>query len=156
MLLQLIELCPDIFFESPAFVTAFRSAMAGLTVIHTEVVFASLTLFRNILTHDSLSAHPATAPPKWPVYASAIHTAFSNEGYDLIGYLLSGLVGDFPEDATSSVVSIFRAMSVVWGQELLSSLPVILQQLPTATVPNQAKADFTQDITKYDQYFIAI
>lgn len=148
MLLRLVEFVPDIYFQSPAFPHAFRAAMAALTVVHSDIIFASLDLIRLTLTHDSVLSNTPTHSPKFPVFASAIRELFEKEGYELVGYLLSGLVGDFPEDSTSAVVSIFRVISSVWTSQLLSWLPLVLQQLPT-TAPNQAKAQFLSDVTRF-------
>jgi transportin-3 len=147
MLLQLVEFAPDIYFQSSAFPLAFRAAMAALTVVHSDIIFASLDLIRITLTHDSI-ANPPTRPPSMPVFASAIRGVFEKEGFELVGYLLSGLVGDFPEDSTSAVVSIFRVISSVWTSQLLSWLPLVLQQLPT-TASNQVKTQFLSDVTRF-------
>ncbi|KAG5647647.1 hypothetical protein DXG03_009000 [Asterophora parasitica] len=146
MLLQLVDHGPDIFFQSSAFPLAFRAAMASLTVVHTDIIFASLDLFRIILTHDCLVPTTASPPPKFPLYAAAIRAVFEKEGYELVGYLLSGLIGDFPEDSTSAVVSIFRVISFVWTAQLVSWLPAVLQQLPTVAAPNEAKTQFLSDV----------
>jgi transportin-3 len=150
MLLQMIDLAPDIFYQSSAFPVAFRASMAALTLVHSDIIFASLDLFRTILTHDCLSPTSTTPPPKFPMYASAIQPIIEKEGFEFVGYLLTGLVGDFPEDSTSVVVSIFRVLTALWSSQLLSWLPPVLQQLPTTTAPNQAKADFLAEVTKYD------
>lgn len=147
MLLRLIEFAPDIYFQSPAFPLAFRAAMAALTVVHSDIIFASLDLIRSTLTHDSIVSNSSTQPPRFPAFASAIRGVFEKEGFELVGFLLSGLVGDFPEDSTSAVVSIFRVISSAWTSQLLSWLPLVLQQMPT-TVPNQAKAQFLSDVTR--------
>ena len=158
MLLQLIEFAPDTYFQSPAFPLAFRAAMAALTVVHSDIIFASLDLIRITLTHDSLVSNNPARPPKFPIYASAIRGVFDKEGFELVGYLLSGLVGEFPEDSTSAVVSIFRVISAVWTSQLQSWLPLVLQQLPTTTVPNQAKTQFLSDVSRsvipFSQYSI--
>ncbi|KAH7928534.1 ARM repeat-containing protein [Leucogyrophana mollusca] len=146
LLLQLAEMAPDIFFQSPAFPLAFRATMAALTLIHSDLVFASLDLFRMILTHDCLSS-TASPPPKFPVYAAAIKAVIDKEGFEFVGYLLNGVVADFPEDATSAVVTIFRSISLLWSSQLLSWLPLILQNLPSASAPNQAKQQFLVDVT---------
>lgn len=122
--------------------------MAALTLVHSDIVFRSLDLFRIILTHDCLL--PGTLqPPKFPIYAAAIHAVVNKEGFELVGYLLSGLVGDFPEDATSLVVSIFRIFAGLWTSQLLSWLPPVLEQLPTVTAPNHAKSEFMAEVTRY-------
>jgi len=162
MLLQLVDFAPDIYFQSPAFPVAFRAAMAALTVVHTDVLFASLNLIRVTLTHDCLLSNIPVPPPNFPIYESAIRAVFDKEGFELVGYLLSGLVGDFPEDSTSTVVTLFRVISSVWASQLLSWLPLILQHLPTVTTPNQAKTQFLSDVTnavngqEYDKVKYAI
>lgn len=123
--------------------------MAALTIVHTEVIFAALDFFRVTLTHDCLSFTSVPLPPKFPIYADAIRKVMQTEGYELVGYLLNGLVGNFPEDSTSAVVSIFRVVAAIWTSQLLSWLPPILQQLPNATVPNEAKAQFLSEVTRY-------
>ncbi|KAH0590836.1 hypothetical protein H2248_000956 [Termitomyces sp. 'cryptogamus'] len=161
MLLKLVDKSPDIFFQSSAFPVAFRASMAALTVVHTDVIFAALDLFRIILTHNCLSDN-LSPPPKFPLYAAAIQAAFEKEGYELVGYLLAGLMSDFPEDSTSTVVSVFRSIASTWGPQLLSWLPMILGQLPVAAATNEAKTRFLSDITsavkarEYDKVKYAI
>ncbi|KAH7910876.1 armadillo-type protein [Hygrophoropsis aurantiaca] len=146
LLLQLVDVAPDVFFQSPAFPLAFRATMAALTLIHSDLVFASLDLFRSIFTHDSLSPS-APASPKFPIYAAAITGVVEKEGYEFVGYLLNGIVADFPEDATSTVVTIFRSISLLWSSQLVSWLPPILQNLPSASAPTQAKQQFLVEVT---------
>ncbi|KAH9937196.1 ARM repeat-containing protein [Fomitopsis serialis] len=121
MLLQMLDYAPDVFFPSPALPVAFQAALAALTVVHTDIIFAALDLIRGI-----------------PVVQKA--------GPELTSYLLSGMVGDFPEESASTVVTIFRQLAILWQQELLSWLPMILQQLPATAVPDQAKAQFLTDM----------
>ncbi|KAI9461827.1 armadillo-type protein [Boletus coccyginus] len=148
LLLQLLEMGPDVFFQSTAFPLAFRASMVALTLIHSDLVFAALDLFRNILTHDSLLPS-STHPTKFAVYAAAIRTVVEKEGFEFVGYLLSGLVGDFPEDSTSTVVSIFRSIAVLFSSQLLTWLPPILQQLPTSAAPVETKEQFMIDVTNF-------
>ncbi|KAH9947142.1 ARM repeat-containing protein [Amylocystis lapponica] len=156
MLLQMIEYAPDIFFPSFAFPIAFRAAMAALTVVHSDIIFAALDLIRNILTHDSL-APPSSVPPppKFPIYAAAIRPVVEKEGVELTGYLLAGL-------STPIVVTIFRVVASLWQVQLLSWLPTVLQQLPTTSVPDQTKTQFLADMNsalqskEYDKVKYAI
>lgn len=147
MLLQMIDYAPDVLFPSPAFPIAFRAALASLTVIHTDIIFAALDFIRGIVTHDCLIPS-STPPPTFPIYAGAIRPVVQKEGPELTGYLLSGTVGDFPEESASTVVTIFRQLAALWQQDLLSWLPVILQQLPASAVPDQVKAQFLTDMTR--------
>lgn len=154
MLLRLVEFAPEIYFQSPAFPLTFRATMAALTVVHSDIIFAALDLIRITLTHDSITSNTTTSP-KFTVFASAIRGVFEKEGFELVGYLLSGLIGDFPEDSTSAVVSIFRVISSVWTPQLLSWLPLVLQQLPS-TAPNQAKTQFMSDVTRSVEIFFQL
>ncbi|KAF8898840.1 armadillo-type protein [Infundibulicybe gibba] len=132
LVIQLIALAPDIFFQTATFPLAFRTSMAALSLVQTEVVFAALDVFRLVITHDCLAQD---------------QTVFEKDGFELVGYLLSGLVGDFPEDSTAGVVSIFRVISAVWSSQLLAWLPSLLQGLPTTVAPNQTKTQFLSDVT---------
>lgn len=123
--------------------------MAPLTLVHSDIIFGTLDLFRIMFTHDCLLPG-VQQPPKFSIYATAIREVVEKEGFAFVGYLLAGLVGDFPEDSMSSVVSIFRVVSALWAEQLLSWLPPILEQLPTATSPNQAKRQFMIDVTRFE------
>lgn len=149
MLLQYITLAPEILFVSPAFPLAFRCAMAGLTVVHSDIVFAALDLFRSILTHDCMEPVTPSTPPKHAIYAAAVRAAMDKEGLQFVACILNGLVGDFPEDSASIVVSIFRALVYVWSTQLLTWLPPVLEQLPVTSVPNEGKAQFLRDVTTF-------
>lgn len=148
LLLELVAHAPNIFFQSSAFPLAFRAAMAALTLVHSEIIFQSLDLFRIVLNHDCLLSGPPQ-PPKFPIYSTAIRAVVDKEGFVLVGYLLAGLVGDFPEDSTSAVVSIFRALAALWTSQVLSWLPPVLEQLPTTVAPIQAKSQFLADVTRF-------
>jgi transportin-3 len=150
MLLQLAEFRPDVFFLSEAFPLAFESAMAALTLVHSDIIFAALDLFRMILTHDSLA--PATTtppPPKFPTYASAIVTVIEAAGFYFLRYLLHGLVGNFPEDAVSAVVTIFRSMAALCSSQMLSWVPAVTEELPLSMVPSQAKTQFLTGVNRF-------
>ncbi|EGO05222.1 hypothetical protein SERLA73DRAFT_82769 [Serpula lacrymans var. lacrymans S7.3] len=146
LLTQLAEFAPEAFFQSPVFPLAFRATMAALTLVHSDTIFASLDLFRIILTHDCLDSQ-TPQPPNFPLYATAISGVIDKEGFEFVGYLLAGVIGDFPEDSTSSVVSIFRAISMLRSSQLLSWLPAILHQLPSSSAPPQAKTAFLEEVT---------
>jgi transportin-3 len=146
MLLQFVSLAPDILFVSSAFPLAFRAAMTGLTVVHTDIIFAALDFFRVVLAHDCLDPQ-AVSPPKFPIYATAIHDAVRANGLTLVACILNGLVGDFPEEATSTIVSIFRIIAYVWPTQLSTWLPQVLEQLPLQSAPIQAKSQFLSEVS---------
>lgn len=123
--------------------------MAALSLIHSDVVFASLNFIRIVMTHDCLIPHAlSTPPPKFPIYATAIKQVVDKEGFDLVGLLLAGLVGDFPEETSSSTISIFRVLATMWSAEVVAWCPAVLQRLPTTSVPDQAKTQFMKDLSE--------
>lgn len=144
---QTLEFAPDILFPSPAFSVAFRAAMAALTLVQSDIIFAALDFLRDILTHECLDP-PPVPPPKYPAYAAAIKPVIAEQGMELTGLLLSGLVCDFPSDATSSVITIIRVLCKLWTSQFLSWLPIVLQQLPTTITPDQVKSGFLADVTR--------
>jgi len=149
MLIQLIQQAPDIFFQSSVFLTAFRASAAGLTIVQSDTIFAALDLFRMIFSHDCLDPHPPKAsPPNFILYANSIHNVVDVAGSEFLGYLLNGLVGDFPPESDSMVVSIFRSISATWPGQVLSWAPHILQQLPVTAAPNPIKEQFLTQLTR--------
>jgi transportin-3 len=120
--------------------------MTGLTVVHTDIIFAALDFFRVVLAHDCLDPQ-AVSPPKFPIYATAIHDAVRANGLTLVACILNGLVGDFPEEATSTIVSIFRIIAYVWPTQLSTWLPQVLEQLPLQSAPIQAKSQFLSEVS---------
>ncbi|KAH9846826.1 ARM repeat-containing protein [Lenzites betulinus] len=146
MLLQMIEFTPDVFFPSPAFPIGFRVAMAALTLVHSDIVFAALDLLRTIFSHECLEPNSRPPPPKFPIYAAAIRPVVEREGQELTALLLAGLVGDFPEESIPMVATIFRVLGGLWPTQLLAWLPPIVQQLPPTVAPDQAKSVFITDI----------
>lgn len=145
MLLQLVDITPDIFFHQSIFPSVFRASLAGLTVVHSDIVFATLDLFRAIVTHDCL--RPDVQELEYTQWAKVIRGVVREQGFDLTGYLLSGMIGEFPEDAIANVVSILRVMTTMFPEEMLQWLPNVLQQLPAVSAPNQAKNQILQDLT---------
>jgi transportin-3 len=150
MLMNMVEFAPDIFFESSAFPAAFHIALAAITLIHTDTIFASLDLIRMILTHDCLHPDPLKhPPPKFPLYAQAIHQTVEKEGLEFTSLLLAGLVGDFPEETASIIVTLFRVLASLWPVQLQQWAPMVLQGLPMTSAPEDAKLRFMKDLDEY-------
>ncbi|PBL01247.1 ARM repeat-containing protein [Armillaria gallica] len=146
---HILQHTPDVFFQSPAFPMVLEASMAALTVVYDSIVDVALDLFYDILTHKCLSPSPTTpSSPQHALYATAIQGVLQKEGYQLVGHLLDGLVGDFYEEMTNSVVSIFRSTAYLLPSELLSWLTPILQQIPTTKVPAEIKTEFLSEITR--------
>ena len=148
MMLQMIEFAPDIFFPSPAFPIAFRVAMGGLSLVYSDITYAAIDLLRSILAHECLAPSSTPPPPKFPIYANAIRPVVEQEGPVLTGYLISGLVGDFPEESIHMVCTIFRVLATLWPSLLLAWLPPAVQPLLSSTAPDAAKAAFIAEMNK--------
>lgn len=142
-----MDIVPEIFFDQNIFPSVFGASLAGLTVIHDDTVFATLDLFRTIVTHDCL--RDEVTEPEYTKWATLIRGVVRNQGYQLTGYLLSGMIGDFPEDAIQNVVSIFRVITTMFPEEMLQWLSGVLGELPGVSAPNQAKSQFLMDLTEY-------
>jgi transportin-3 len=149
MLLRFAEQAPDVFFQTAAFENAFKASMVALTLVHSEIVFAALELFRLIFTHDCLDPSVPPAHPEFRAYASAIHSVVDKEGYAFVGYILTGLVDDFPEESKPLVASIVRSLAMAWPTQIQVWLPPVLQQLPVSKVLNEEKSIFLTDITRW-------
>jgi len=147
LLTRILQQCPDILFQSSMFPLAFRAATAALNLVQTDPVLTALELFLSIFTHDCLEPVD-DLPPNFVLYARAIQTAFEASGPDFLGYLLTGLVGNFPSEADPLVVSIFRSITALWPTQVITWLPSILEQIPSATVPNDMKIGFMSDISR--------
>ncbi|KAG7450617.1 ARM repeat-containing protein [Guyanagaster necrorhizus] len=145
---HILQHAPDIFFQSPAFPMVLEASMAALTVVYDSIVDVALDLFHDILTHECLSPSPSTPSPHRAAHATAIQSVLQKEGYQLVGHLLDGLVGDFYEEMTNSVVLIFRSTAYLLPSELLSWLTPILQQIPTTKVPAEIKNEFLSEVSR--------
>ncbi|EEB86998.1 hypothetical protein MPER_15860, partial [Moniliophthora perniciosa FA553] len=105
---------------------------------------------------------PKATSPNYILYANAIHSVVDEAGSNFVGFLLNGLVGDFPPESDSMVVSIFRSMSSTWPAQMLSWMPSILQQLPTTAAPIPIKEQFLNQLSsainekRFDQVKYAV
>ena len=153
LLLQMVDFAPDILFTSPAFPASFGSAVAGSTLVQIDICYLALEFLRVVLTHDALSPPTGAGgvavvpPPKFPIYAQAVRNVFSEQGFNLLGCLLTGFVGDFDEETTSQVVTIVRTISAVWPTEITAWLPSVVERLPS-TIPLTVKEQFLADFNK--------
>lgn len=149
----MLNIRPDVFFESSVFPMVVRIAVASLTVVHSDIIFTSLDLMRGILTHDSLDpsvldSSVRNPPPKFPIYAASIRQVMTTEGPQFTSNLLTGLVNDFPEESVPTVITIFRMLAVLWPHQLVSWMPQVLEQLPVAASYGPAKTKLLEDVTK--------
>lgn len=142
LLIQLVREVPTVFFKSPAFPVAFQVSIAALTLVSHDALLAALDLFCRILTVLEEAAVP-------------IGIAIEKDGPQLVGYLLYGMTGDFPEDSTSDVVTIFCSLAKFLPSQLLSWLPPVLEGLPLASVSGDTKTKLRGDMTAYGVTFFS-
>ncbi|KAJ3987685.1 armadillo-type protein [Lentinula detonsa] len=154
--MQILHQTPDIYFDPSTFPLAFQATCAALTVVQSDVVCSALDVFQEIFHHQCLD--PSTPnPPNFITYAHTIHNVLESQGAVFIGLLLMGLVGDFPPETDSLVISIFRIVATIWPTQMLAWLPDVLQRMPSTSVPVQVKHKFLADVTaaitgsKFDQ-----
>ena len=81
MLLQMIDVNPEIFFSPNIFPSVFGTSLAGLIVVHSDVVFATLELFRAIVMHDCL--RPNAQGEEYTQWANVIQGVVREQGYSL-------------------------------------------------------------------------
>ncbi|KAJ3779117.1 armadillo-type protein [Lentinula raphanica] len=154
--MQVLHQAPDIYFDPATFPLAFQATCAALTVVQSDVLCSALDMFQAIFHHQCLDPS-APNPPNFITYAHTIHNVLDSQGANFIGFLLTGLIGDFPPETDSLVISIFRIVASIWPTQMLAWLPNVLQRMPSMSVPVQVKQKFLADITaaitgsKFDQ-----
>jgi len=116
--------------------------------VYADIIETSFDVILGVLNHDCLQPPPPISPPNYPAYASAINDVVGKEGLELVGQLLAGLVGDFPREVVSGVVSAIRIIATLWTSQFAQWVPLVLEQLPPTAVPMQAKREFLTQITK--------
>ena len=151
---------PSTLFLSPVFPHAFRVAIHGLNLYHPNIVHASLNFVRDVVGNDSLSVPTTPSQPGTPLppeltdpsaapspealaaYAANIRHTIGEQGYQLCGSLLSGLVTSFPPDAMPLVVSIIRILSATFPREVATWMPLVAESLPATHVPVPERTKF--------------
>ncbi|KIJ45201.1 hypothetical protein M422DRAFT_779110 [Sphaerobolus stellatus SS14] len=146
--LQLFDFAPDVLFQPSCFNITFTAAIAGLDSPSDGAVLDSLDFIRSVISHDSLlSQGDRVLPPKFPAYAQTIRESLARHALQMLGMIISGLVGAFPEDGVSNVSTIFRVMAGLMPAEVSSWLPAILAQVPSP-LPADVKQKFITDVNK--------
>lgn len=140
---------------SPAFTAVFQVALACLTLPNPSTLLTTLELLRDVLGHDSLdsapssfssgastpSLHVPSGPAGYVAMCPAIRTAVQAHGFQLCQLLLTGLLVEFPEDAVSTVVTLFALLSTRFPDAVKVWVPPIAEGLPSkAASPNDRAA----------------
>ena len=114
------------------------------------IVLAALDALRSILGHEALSFTPTDPNPPpiaalYPTFSTAIRTVVAGSAEQLVGLLLNGLV-TFSEDTTSSILTLFRVLSIHFPAVLATALPAAVENLPVKIASKEEKLEF---INKY-------
>lgn len=136
-LVVMLDAAPDLLFASPSFPASFEVILVGLTSYHAEIIIPSVDFVFALLSHDALSPSTTSSgppPPSFPHYATAIRALISEQGFRLVGILLTGLLTNFDEQTSITAAVLFKRMAELWPQELLSWLPAALERLTSSAV----------------------
>ena len=136
-----MDFSPGIFYSSTGLDTAVSMCIVGLKMIHVDIVFASLDLLDIILRPVKLAKSPEASSER----NSRVNSAFSTFGFQVLGNLLEGLLGNLPEESLSSVISIFRCVAEHWPSEFINWLPTLLQEINGYLCTEEMKVKFMND-----------
>ena len=153
-LLRMLEFCPDLLFLSPSFPNTFRAVLSALTLYQHDIIYPSLEFILNMMRHDCLmtltaATAPSPPPPNFPLYAAAIRGVIEEQGFSLVGFLLTGMLSHFPEDSISTVVTTFKILAQVWPQQIVAWLPSASGHIPDASLPVASRNAFISDFTRF-------
>jgi transportin-3 len=132
----MVDFVPEEYFASTGVSTSFMTGVVALTLPHTDIVFASLDFLRIILTQGTPSGKGATHP---------MQQIFTTSGQELLKSLLTGMSGDFPEEAISAVILLFRCIADSWPTEMIEWLPGSIESMP---LPLEEKTKFVTSCRK--------
>jgi len=134
----MLDYSPQSFYASAGFETTILTCLVAMTMIHSDIVFASLDLIRTILSSDVFNDPRGSASPN----SMRVREILTTLGFQLVGTLLTGLTGNFPEEAISVVTLIFQQTAILWPSEMLNWLPTVLISIPPSSCPQEAKSEF--------------
>jgi len=155
LLSSLMDTQDSILLSSSCFHQSFPIVLTCLEFFDPEPVYTSLDYIRQILGHSSLEMQSGTTtgPDGKPgssgkrssadcaLFAQSISQLVTQNGYLLCEVLLRRTLTDFPEDALSTVIILFRLLSDFFPLQLASWVPTIMDHLPpkVVTLPDKEK-----------------
>jgi len=155
LLSSLMDTQDSILLSSSCFHQSFPIVLTCLEFFDPEPVYTSLDYIRQILGHSSLEMQngTTTGPDGKPgssgksssadcaLFAQSISQLVTQNGYLLCEVLLRRTLTDFPEDALSTVIILFRLLSDFFPLQLASWVPTIMDHLPpkVVTLPDKEK-----------------
>ncbi|KAM0745613.1 ARM repeat-containing protein [Meredithblackwellia eburnea MCA 4105] len=142
LILDLIEYHPDILLSSPSFGATFQILLSSTTLLSPVIVLSALDNIRAVIGHESLVS--ATAFPA--AFGQAIRGVVDAAGGLLVQVLMQSLV-DGVEDASTTVLTIFRMLAVQFPQVLVAHVGPTVEGLPEKLVGRQEKVEFMSKFT---------
>jgi transportin-3 len=144
----MLQYTPDLLLLSPALPNTIQVLLACLSLVQPDAIYVGVDFAFNLLGHDAMDQTTQSPPPNFPLYAAAIQNAVGPHGAQLISVLLNGLTGSYPEDVTSTTVSVIGELVKVWPNESAAWIAAAVELLPTSTVHPTVKATLLADISK--------
>jgi transportin-3 len=142
------KFAPGILFDSPGLDTAVACCLVALKLIHTDIIFSSLNFLTAILEPAKPLQFQNGTATRFPNFIR-VNEVFVANGFQLMGSLLDGLLGNFPEESLSTVISLFRHVADQWPAEFAGWLPPLMQGLPGNLCTEQMKTKFVEDCARY-------
>lgn len=153
LLASLMENQAEILITSHCFDQSFPIVLTCLEFLDPEPIFTSLNYVRQILGHSSLEllsqsstsgttastlvtsttdnpVNAPSAPAGYILLAQSIQKIIDQYGYLLCDVLLRRVLTDFPEDCLSTVLIVFRLLSLYFPVGLSNWIPGIVERLP--------------------------
>lgn len=143
---DLIEYSPSSLFLSSALPAAFQSTLSSLTLLRPDIVMAALDAIRGIVGHESLQSNAAVLAPNSDNTGAAIRAVIEATSAQLVELLVSGLV-DGPEDASSSMVTVLRLLSIMFAPQLAATVPEAIANLQSKSLSDEESTEFLSRFT---------
>ncbi|KAG8769346.1 Nuclear import receptor [Ceratobasidium sp. 428] len=144
----MLQYTPDLLLLSPALPTTIQALLACLSLVQPDAIYVGVDFASNLLGHEAMDQTNQSPPPNFPLYAAAIRNAVGPHGPQLVSVLLNGLSGSYPEDVTSTTVSVIGDLANTWPNEFPAWLATAVDVLPTSVVHPTVKTTLLTDISK--------
>ncbi|KAG9104620.1 Nuclear import receptor [Ceratobasidium sp. 370] len=147
----MLQYTPDLLILSPALPTTVQVLLACLSLVQPDAIYVGVDFAFNLLGHEAMDQTNQSPPPNFPLYAAAIRNAVGPHGAQLVSVLLNGLTGSYPEDVTSTTVSVIGEIVKIWPSEFAAWIAAAVEVLPTSAVHPTVKATLLTDISNAKQ-----
>jgi len=137
------DFSPEIFYSASGLNTAVSMCIVGLKMIHTDIIFASLDLLDIVFRPVKSPKGPDSGQNAY------VDAAFSTFGFQVLGNLLDGLIGNLPEETLSTVIAIFRCAAERWSTEFVNWLPNLMQGLNGYSCTEEIRLKFMNECIRW-------